>query len=119
LTAIGLIVSNPMRLEHTRAIPENSPHFVSKATVIFCPSHLTNQWADEIKRSVSPKLNVFKITTKSDHAKYSYKDFMNSADVIIVSYQFLTNKNYTSLGRVPIHIGDRRKIIFSFFCINL
>lgn len=90
-----------MKLEHSRTLVLDDPTLiVSKATVIFCPSHLVNQWADEIKKSVTSKLKVFIITIKSQHAKYTYKDF-TTADIIIVSYQYLTNKNYTSLARAP------------------
>lgn len=69
----------------------------SIATLIFCPSRLCQQWEDEIDKYLKPEIRkqikVLKITTKTQLDKCSLSDICNT-HFLIVSYQFLINKNY-------------------------
>jgi len=67
----------------------------SSATLVLAPSRLCQQWEDEIAMYVKPEHNmrVLKITTIVQLRHYTLRDIQN-ADVVIVSYPFLANKNY-------------------------
>lgn len=62
----------------------------SKATVIFCPSHLCEQWLNEISNYLPKNLQILSITGKSQLSLMSYKDII-FADFIIVSYNLFLN----------------------------
>lgn len=78
--------------------------FKSVATLVIVPARLCQQWEDEIYSYVEPhhKINVIKITTIVQLRNYDYKDLQN-ADVVIVSYPFLINKNYTTQDELSLH----------------
>ncbi|RUS34003.1 hypothetical protein BC938DRAFT_482876 [Jimgerdemannia flammicorona] len=65
--------------------------FPSSATLILAPSHLIIQWKGEIEKHISKNMKVIVITTKPQFAKVSYKALM-TADVVLISFQFLKNK---------------------------
>ncbi len=69
----------------------------SSATLVLAPSRLCQQWEDEIESYVKPihYLRVLKITTIVQLRHYEPRDLQN-ADIVIVSYPFLANKNYHS-----------------------
>jgi DNA repair protein RAD5 len=70
----------------------NVPIIHTKANLIICPNHLTKQWDMEIKKT-NPDLKIILLLTKTNHKKYSILDIINS-DVVIVSFQFISNCNY-------------------------
>ena len=74
-------------------LPRRSLPLESALTLIVCPSHLVQQWQDEI--AAVSALRVIVITTMSQWSKITYRNLLAS-DVVIVSYQFLANKNYLS-----------------------
>eukprot|EP01113_Clastostelium_recurvatum_P043328 TRINITY_DN7141_c0_g2_i1.p1 TRINITY_DN7141_c0_g2~~TRINITY_DN7141_c0_g2_i1.p1 ORF type:complete len:692 (+),score=51.28 TRINITY_DN7141_c0_g2_i1:221-2077(+) len=87
--------------------PEPIP---SRATLIFCPNHLVQQWSIEIAKSTKPPLKVGIITTKLQHAQFSYADFAAKLDVILISFQFFVNPNYFMLsapGTTKMSLQDR------------
>lgn len=91
----------------------------SKATVIFCPSHLCEQWLNEISNYLPKNLQILSITGKSQLSLMSFKDII-FADFIIVSYNLLLNTdvkkncqtylnyNYTSkyVNRVQFFVNN-------------
>ena len=65
----------------------------SRATLVIAPSHLTEQWHDEIVRHTHGFKTIV-IVGKLGWDKVTYLDLM-LADVVIVSVQFLlTNPTY-------------------------
>lgn len=64
----------------------------SKANLVLCPSHLVQQWFDEIINNTIG-MKVCMIRTKKDWDLLSYYDLM-TCNFVIVSHQFLTNLNY-------------------------
>ena len=97
ISMLALIASNRINsVDKLITLNNGQKKIVSNATIILCPSHLVKQWSNEIKRCM-PKYNVLTILTKNSHNKLLFKDFI-SADIIIVSNQFILNfKYYTSL----------------------
>uniref|UniRef100_A0A6B2KWZ7 F-box domain-containing protein n=1 Tax=Arcella intermedia TaxID=1963864 RepID=A0A6B2KWZ7_9EUKA len=63
----------------------------SRATAIFCPNHLVKQWKEEIEQFSD--MRVAKIATIREFRSYTSIELCNY-DIVIVSYQFLDNKNY-------------------------
>jgi len=95
ITSIALITTNPAPKDHpTLKYSENYQmnKFFTKATLILCPSHLTKQWECEIKKC-NPNFKILSIVTKKDMIKLSVFD-IQTADIIITSYQFLMNFKY-------------------------
>jgi SNF2 family DNA or RNA helicase len=73
----------------------------SMATLIVVPSHLAKQWSDEIKRVFKGTKNIITILNKIHHENITYEDII-LADIVIVTYQFLSNiKNYGQLNYRP------------------
>jgi SNF2 family DNA or RNA helicase len=64
----------------------------SRATLVVCPSHLCRQWQSEAKKTI-PNAKVHLLATIIDHDRLTYEDVM-TADLIIVSLNFLQNKSY-------------------------
>jgi len=90
VTTIALMLSNSIEGVDFMKFTKN--RFSIKANFIVCPSHLTRQWAEEIKKC-NPLLKVLCITTKPQHTPISYRDIMES-DAVITSFEFLTNPSY-------------------------
>jgi SNF2 family DNA or RNA helicase len=92
ISSIALIASNPApsNIPNTkRSAISNIDKINSRATVVFCPSHLTKQWENEIKRC-NPTFKIKTILTKNDYNKLTFETFINS-DIIITSHQFIMN----------------------------
>lgn len=93
ITTIALICSNI----NDYKMKDEKGMFNTKATLVLCPSHLAKQWKTEINKAC-PLLNTVICLTKTMHKKISYQDIID-ADIVIVSFQFLTNyKYYLRLG---------------------
>lgn len=99
LSALALLLSNlapNVSIRERVNEPEIEHGYRCRATLIICPSHLVAQWSDEIAKHTRPRLKTHIITTMSQHKKLTYKTVLE-AKVIIVSYQFLENKQYKRL----------------------
>ena len=68
----------------------------SRATVVLVHSQLAAQWYLEAKKILPPDAKIHLITTIVQLRKLSWSDVI-FADVLIVSYEFLKNKNYSSM----------------------
>jgi SNF2 family DNA or RNA helicase len=64
----------------------------SNANLVLCPSHLAQQWFDEIENNTIG-LKVCMIRTKKDWELLSYHDLLTS-DIVIVTHQFLVNPSF-------------------------
>ena len=88
ITSLSLVALNPSQYEEET----KNELIYSKATLIVCPSHLSKQWETEIKK-IFPKANIVKLLTKNNHVNLVYQE-IKSADIIIVTQQFLMNFKY-------------------------
>ena len=88
ICSIALIQMNQSRFLNEK----RNNKIYSKATVIICPSHLCQQWEDEISKNF-PDLKIITVLTKTHHEKLYYKNFQE-CHVIIVSQQFIMNFSY-------------------------
>eukprot|EP01103_Thecamoeba_quadrilineata_P004929 TRINITY_DN1479_c0_g1_i2.p1 TRINITY_DN1479_c0_g1~~TRINITY_DN1479_c0_g1_i2.p1 ORF type:complete len:1029 (-),score=183.17 TRINITY_DN1479_c0_g1_i2:146-3232(-) len=75
---------------------ELTKKFKTGATLVLCPSHLSEQWVNEVSKN-TPALKVCRATTITHLKHNSYSSFVN-ADVVVVSYQLLKNQNYLNIG---------------------
>jgi SNF2 family DNA or RNA helicase len=82
-------------LKNYNYFPDDTQLLQSKATLIFCPNQLCNQWIREFEKTINPdfKLSIIPMFTKIHHDKYTYMDLLD-ADFIIVSNNFLGNDCY-------------------------
>ncbi len=85
ITCVSLAVTKPRE-------PKNN---MSKANLVLCPSHLAQQWFDEIEQHTIG-LKVCMIRTKKDWDCLTYYDLMTS-DIVIVTHQFLVNPHYNDM----------------------
>lgn len=104
VTMLALIHSSPFneekRVMRTRLHASNfygSEHVPSGASLILCPSNIYRQWLSEAKRC-NPNFRIVGLSTILDHNKVSWKDVI-TADIVIVSYQFLLNSNYKNIPK--------------------
>jgi SNF2 family DNA or RNA helicase len=67
--------------------------------LVICPNHICEQWAKEAIRFSKKKLRFVVITTIIQYNTLIEKDLQN-LDLIIVSYNFLINKNYLKLKKM-------------------
>lgn len=87
LNCIGLMLQNSRK-------PSNNN---SKANLVLCPSHLAEQWYNEIINNTID-MKVAMIRTKKDWDMLTYYDLL-TCDVVIVTHQFLINPNYNPNSR--------------------
>jgi SNF2 family DNA or RNA helicase len=100
ITTISLIIDKPRndlninlkKLNEINIELNQNEKIKIKANLIICPSHLAKQWYSEIIRC-NPLMKVLLITTKPQHENITYKDILE-ANVVIVSFQFLSNIQY-------------------------
>ncbi|KAJ3226363.1 DNA helicase rad5 [Chytriomyces hyalinus] len=85
---------------HTR--PFDSPDYLytmtnglfqSRATVLFVPNNIAEQWEQEIRKCLGDTMTVIQIKGKAAYTKTSLEDIL-TCDYVIVSYQFLVNRAY-------------------------
>lgn len=67
--------------------------FKTNASLILCPSHLCDQWAREYYSKFKKQRRVLLIVTYDQYTNLTFGDIL-FADLIIMSYNFLTNQNY-------------------------
>jgi len=97
LTSISLILDKPYiykpnQEDNNFKYEMRDDKLMCKATIIFCPSHLTKQWSGEIKKA-NKNIKQILILTQTNHKKYFIKDILEY-DIVIVSFQFLCNQSY-------------------------
>lgn len=126
ITTIALISTNPAPVNHNMLKQSrfyDMKKIVSKATVIVCPSHLTKQWANEIKKCNS-KLSILMILSKNDYKNIKFKDFMDS-DIIITSHQFIMNfkfyptLHYNTCTATTFNFENRNELVKNYLDTKL
>ena len=85
-------------------ITDKENHYLraSRATLICCPNRLCNQWLEEIQKYTSIPLKIYLLGTKNHLDHIMYEDLI-TADVVIVSFSFLTHRS-------SYHLQDRIKL---------
>ncbi|TPX71316.1 hypothetical protein CcCBS67573_g06228 [Chytriomyces confervae] len=116
----GIIADKPgvgktittLALCHTR--PFDSPDYLytmkdglfrSKATALFVPNNIADQWEQEIRKCLGDTVSVIQIKGKAAYMKTSLEDILKS-DYLIVSYQFLVNPSYKGCKDHGRHVGN-------------
>jgi SNF2 family DNA or RNA helicase len=97
ITTISLMLAKP---SPKKKLFSDDNRLNTKANLIVCPNHLAKQWEDEIKKC-NPLLKTVLILTKTNHLKTLYNDIIN-ADIVITSFQFLTNFSYYVSLRINV-----------------
>ena len=98
ISMIALVLSHPREVnEEGRysggkgGIRAKIPTFVSKATLVVCPSQLVDQWRQEITSNSS--LTCIYVAFAVQHRKLTYQALLD-VDVVIVSEKFLFSNAY-------------------------
>lgn len=71
----------------------NSKFIKTNSNLVLCPSHLCNQWLTEYYNNFIDTKRVILIVTYDQFTNLTLADILFS-DLIIISYNFLINKNY-------------------------
>ncbi|KAI8840793.1 SNF2 family N-terminal domain-containing protein [Chytriomyces cf. hyalinus JEL632] len=124
----GIIADKPgvgktittLALCHTR--PFDSPDYLytmkdglfqSKATALFVPNNIAEQWEQEIRKCLGDTVSVIQIKGKAAYMKTSLEDIL-TCDYVIVSYQFLINRAYKGFQDYGVcnvdHFGGHLKL---------
>jgi len=99
----------------------------TNSNLILCPSHLCDQWVQEYYTKFVDIYKVLLIVTHDQYTNLTLADILFS-DIVIVSYNFLLNKNYIKnkeknfvLENFNLNDGDKSKLLNSkiFNCLNL
>ncbi|KAJ3225709.1 hypothetical protein HDU81_007690 [Chytriomyces hyalinus] len=116
----GIIADKPgvgktittLALCHTR--PFDSPDYLytmksglfrSKATALFVPNNIADQWEQEIRKCLGDTVSVIQIKGKAAYMNLSLEDIL-TCDYLIVSYQFLVNPAYKGCKDHGSHVGN-------------
>ncbi|KAI9335123.1 SNF2 family N-terminal domain-containing protein [Obelidium mucronatum] len=67
--------------------------FRSRATVLLVPNNIAEQWEQEIRKCLGDSVSVIQIKGKGEYSNTTL-DAVLKCDLVIVSYQFLTNGAY-------------------------
>lgn len=69
----------------------------SRASLIIVPSQIVDQWASEFEKfnTLKEKIQICKITSIRDIKNNTYDDYIN-AHAVIMSHQFLNNKEFSN-----------------------
>jgi SNF2 family DNA or RNA helicase len=99
----------------------------TNSNLILCPSHLCDQWIQEYYTKFLDTHRVLLIVTYDQYTNLTLADILFS-DIVIVSYNFLLNRNYIKnkpknfvLDNFNLNDGDKSKLLNSkiFNCLNL
>jgi len=80
---------------------DDKEYMKSSATLVICPSRLCSQWETEHMKFLQTDkydFRLLQLRTIKDYNKYTDDDYCN-ADIIYVSFKFLTNANYKKAER--------------------
>ena len=72
---------------------KNNMFFKTNASLIICPNQLCDQWVREYYDKFSIEKRILLIVTADQYNNLTFSDIL-FADIIVISYNFLTNQNY-------------------------
>lgn len=84
----------------------------TNATLVLCPNQLCDQWVKEYYTKFTNEYRVLIVVTKDQFTNLKLSDIL-FADIIVVSYQFLTNDFYQKLYIKNIDMDAR-----DIFCVG-
>jgi SNF2 family DNA or RNA helicase len=99
----------------------------TNSNLILCPNHLCDQWVQEYYTKFVDIYKVLLIVTHDQYTNLTLADILFS-DIVIVSYNFLLNRNYINnkpknfvVENFNLNNGDKYKLLNSkiFNCLNL
>jgi SNF2 family DNA or RNA helicase len=100
-------------------IDTNSKKLKTNASIIICPTHLCDQWAKEYYSNFKVSRRILLVVTFDQYNNLTLGDVL-LADVIILSYNFLINKQYnTKVGiqfdkiKVLDTVKEKKKFLMS------
>ncbi|KAJ3198803.1 DNA helicase rad5 [Entophlyctis luteolus] len=70
-----------------------STAFLSKATAIFVPNNIADQWVQEIRKCLGESVKVVQIKGKKQYCETSFLELLE-CDFAVITYQFLVNPAY-------------------------
>lgn len=73
-------------------VVDNKEFIKTNASIIICPNHLCDQWVQEYYSKFNNNHRVVLIVTGDQYSNLTFGDLL-FADVVVVSYNFLLNKN--------------------------
>lgn len=74
---------------------DNINYIKTNSTLIICPNQLCDQWVNEYYSKFNGNHRILLIITYDQYKNLTLGDFLFS-DIVIISYSFLTNNNYTN-----------------------
>jgi SNF2 family DNA or RNA helicase len=74
---------------------DNLHYINTNSTLIICPNQLCDQWVSEYYSKFNGEHRVLLIVTYDQYKNLTLSDILFS-DIVIISYNFLTNNNYTN-----------------------
>ena len=84
--------------------------FVTSSTLVMCPNQLCDQWVKEYYNNFDQKARILLLVTSDQFHNVTLADILFS-DIVVVSYNFLTNKIYNNSRRVIDIQVEMNKII--------
>jgi SNF2 family DNA or RNA helicase len=74
---------------------DDKNYIKTNSTLIICPNQLCDQWVNEYYSKFNSNHRILLIVTYDQYKNLTLGDFLFS-DLVIISYSFLTNNNYTN-----------------------
>jgi SNF2 family DNA or RNA helicase len=75
----------------------NTTYVKTNGSIIICPNHLCDQWIQEYYAKFNATHRIVLIVTSDQYDNVTFGDLL-FADLVVVSYNFLTNKKYKEIG---------------------
>ena len=120
VTLLSLILSNPRTTTPDGKLKREDRKkalFESKSSLVICPNQLITQWENEFNKHCESNLKIITIMSVKELKALSYKEVVDS-DVVILSHQFLRNKNYLKPCGALATIQQRSKKLKDKFKIT-
>ncbi|KAJ3043161.1 DNA helicase rad5 [Rhizophlyctis rosea] len=108
ITTLALIHDRPFTTPESEYLYQfDYERFISKASVIFVPNNLCQQWETEILKcfGADHKLKIICLKGKASYVEVDFLDIL-TADIIIMSYSMLTNSCYKGSKTASRWLGN-------------
>lgn len=112
VSMLSLVIANPRIPDPKGERLGFSGLFACKASLVLCPAHIVDQWANEIKAHT--KLKVYCVKTIREQKVLTYQRAAEM-DIIIIPHNFLrSNKSYLNAvaGDKRAEISEKQSVIF-------
>lgn len=128
-----LVLKNLNQFDFKKFIINNQePRIKTNASLIICKNQLCDQWVQEYYNKFKNDHRILLVATYDQYANLTLADLL-FADIVVVSYEFLTNKRYqqqnlekSSVALLSIYLdsyntSDNHKLLNTklFNCFNM